>query len=99
MSVFMVSMPVAVLSDSPPESKVIPLPTRSEVRDPSVDLEGIGRSVVDPDQPGRLGRATGHPEQPAEPLRDDAVLVPHLDGEFGHVGEPPDEDVGEGSSG
>ena len=27
MSVFIVSMPVAVFNDSPPESKVIPLPT------------------------------------------------------------------------
>ncbi len=29
MSVFMVSMPAAVLSESPPESKVMPLPTRT----------------------------------------------------------------------
>ena len=31
MSVFIVSMPSAVLSDSPPESKVMPLPTRATV--------------------------------------------------------------------
>ena len=31
MSVFMVSMPSAVLSERPPESKVMPLPTRAIV--------------------------------------------------------------------
>ena len=31
MSVFIVSMPSAVLSDRPPESKVMPLPTRATV--------------------------------------------------------------------
>ena len=48
MSVFMVSMPDAVLSESPPESKVIPFPTRARWGTSAVDLDGVGRSVLGP---------------------------------------------------
>ncbi len=43
MSVFMVSMPVAVLSDRPPESKVMPLPTRARWGTrPSISMGSAG---------------------------------------------------------
>ena len=51
MSLFIVIMPSAVLSDRPPESKVMPLPTRA-----TVAVAPPGGLVDQPDQPGRLGR-------------------------------------------
>ena len=48
MSIFIVSMPVAGLMDSPPESKVIPLPTRA--RNPSASPGG--RQVISTNRGG-----------------------------------------------
>ena len=56
-----------------------PLAHQGQVGHPTVDLDGVGGLVVDPDQAGRLGRAAGHPEQAAQPLLDDPLLVPDLD--------------------
>ena len=95
MSVFMVSIPPAVLSDRPPESKVMPFADEGQMGNPAAHLDGVGRPVLDPHQPWRLCRTPGHPEQPAQALSNDPVLVPHLDGQLGPVGEPADEDVGE----
>ena len=75
MSIFMVIMPSPVLSDRPPESKVMPLPTRA-----SVPL-GVGRLVGELDEPGLLDRALVDAEQAAEAALGDLGRPEHLDGE------------------
>ena len=87
MSVFMVSMPVGRLERQAAGVEGDPLAHQGQMGDPAVDLDGVGWAVVDPDQPGRLGRAPGHPEQSTELLGDDPVLVPDLDGQLVHPGE------------
>ena len=90
LSVFIVSMPSAVLSDRPPESKVIPLPTRAIV-------PVAARRVVDQaDEAGRLVGPQGHAGQAAQALVDDGDLVEDVDLQAlvlrhlgGDLGQPP----------
>ena len=90
MSVFIVIMPSAVLSDRPPESKVMPLPTSATVP------RAPGGFVRQADEPGGLVGPRGHARQRAQALGLDRLLVEDLDGEagaLGHVGgdgrQPP----------
>ena len=69
---------VGRLEGQPPESKVMPLPTRT-TWGTAVHRHRVGGLVGDLDQPGRLDRPPGHPQQPAQPLDGDPLLVPDLD--------------------
>ncbi len=86
MSLFMVIIPAGVFRDSPPESKVMPLPTRATV------ALGAGRLVRQSQQPGRFGRPGGDAEQTPEALGLDPVAIPDLDrggGADGGLGRHP----------
>ena len=72
MSVFIVSMPSAVLIDRPPESKTIPLPTSAN------DPLGAAGSVRQTDKTRWSMRAGGDRQKSAESLGADLLLVPDL---------------------
>ena len=89
----------AVFRDSPPESKVMPLPTRATVgpgcagcRPPRAWAGRTRPARIRGAAGGGLGGAGGHPEQAAEALGRDAVLVPHVHLDAapgGHLGRHP----------
>ena len=67
------TMPGAGLIERPPESKVMPLPTRTTV---GVLRAGLGRRVVEADQAGRGGRGLADADDAAEALGGQLLLVP-----------------------
>ena len=69
MSDFIVSMPAGGLSDRPPESNVMPLPTNA--RWPF----GAARRVLDLDQPRRAGRALADADDAAVAALGQRLLV------------------------
>ena len=69
MSDFIVVMPPAVLMVRPPESKVMPLPTRARC------ATGAGRGVGQLDQPRRRGRAAADAEDAAAAEVGELLLV------------------------
>ena len=75
MSHFMVYMPSPGLRFRPPESKVMPLPTRARW------LPGAARGVAQPDQPGRPGRPRADREDAAVAAAAQRLLVQDLDGD------------------
>ena len=72
MSYFMPTMPVGGFSERPPVSKVMPLPTSARccARRPAIG---------DLDEPRRPRRSLADPEDAAEPIRGELMLVPHGD--------------------
>ena len=73
-------MPCAGLIESPPESKVIPLPHQRHRRG------GPGRRVAHPDQAGRTDRPRTHRQNSAVPALGQRLFVENLDRQTGRLG-------------
>ena len=88
MSRFMFIIASAGLIDSPPVSKVMPLPTSTTC---GVRREARVGRVVELHQPGRVGRGLADAGEAAEAPGAQLLLVPHAQGQalvVGHLGGP-----------
>ena len=83
MSDFIVSIDFGGFSDSPPESNVMPLPTKT-----TVCRRGLRRGVLQPDQPRRVHRALADAQDAAVAVLAQRLLVQHLDAQPGGGRDP-----------